>query len=185
MKKNFGRIIGYIIGYLAYYIPYLFIWLYAAAFFTVLENEGLHVDFGIAYGKPFSYIFRILSVLIFVSAFLLPFIKKKKFIAVYFILPYLLSAVLFASSIALDNHAADKMTFSTERWIEYPQLRPTMYEDFKENFNLDGYTKDEIELLLGQPSEASENLYIYGDGKGNNVYIEFRDGLAADCYFIG
>ncbi len=181
MKKRFYKIVGYLI----YCIPYLGMWMFAATFFAVAVNEGWHVDFGLVYGKPFSYIYRLFAVLIFVSPLLLPIVKRKRFYIVYFILPYLLSIMLFASVIALDNYADDKLTFSTEDWIEYPQLRPTLYENLKEKLDLNGYTKDEVELLLGQPSETGENVYMYGDGNGNNVFVEFSDELVSDCYFQG
>lgn len=56
-------------------------------------------------------------------------------------------------------------TFSTEKWEKYPENRVDMVDDLLEKNELLGMTKQEVFLLLGQPTEnayfKTENNMVY------------------------
>lgn len=58
-----------------------------------------------------------------------------------------------------------KHTFSTERWKKYPENRVDMVDNLLENHDLVGMNKEEVILLLGQPTET-----VYFKTENNIVY---------------
>lgn len=80
-----------------------------------------------------------------------------------------------------DAYLKHVSTFSTDKWIAYPDSRVTMFEDFESNNSLTGMTKDEIIRLFGDPdsSDKSEIVYKLGDSeKGHHkLVIELENDI--------
>lgn len=68
--------------------------------------------------------------------------------------------------------------FATEKFIEYPNKRLLMYFDLVENYNIKGYSYEDIEKLLGKPYAIVMGRYIYSDKYNNCVSVVFKNGKA-------
>ncbi len=65
-----------------------------------------------------------------------------------------------------------KSNFSTERWLNKPEERVYMVDDLLEHYKLNGMTSEEVDKLLGNPTQTEyfkeENNIVYylGDERG-------------------
>ena len=172
----------------AYFIisfaAYAAIWYFALMFFFVTGIEGLHINFAFAYGAVFAYIYKFIGVAVFLSFFFLfaVSVKKKRIYPV--LIAFALSIVLFISFIVLDNFAYSRIEFTTDAWVEYPMCRMALFDKFKEEYDIQGYSREEVISLLGQPDAISDSTYIYSDGFGNGIYIAFSEYGVVDYYAI-
>ena len=182
-----NKILG-IIGTVILAVLYLGAWYYALMFFTVLVIEGLHVNFNYAFGSFAASLIRVLGVAVFLSIIYLPIIYRKKTPLIGVLLAFALSIGYCVGFYVLDGVAVKKAKFSTEDWIAYPNVRPTLYYDLKKNYDLKGYTEEQVLELLGEPDDitpSGENMtYKYDDGKGNCTYVTFTDETLDYLYFI-
>ena len=164
---------------------YMLMWGCAAIVFSVFALEGWIVDLGAVYGKAFAYIVKIIGVLSFFSFTYLGIIfKKKKINANMWSWAFVISIAFLFSFHFLSAFASDNIKFSTAAWEEYPQYRPSMFDNLRHMHNMVGFSEEEVVGLLSTPDERINDTYVYGDGRGNNVYVEFSEGIVVDYYLI-
>ena len=74
--------------------------------------------------------------------------------------------------------------FTPEKWADYPRQRPQMMVSLKEDYAIIGMSRDDIVMLLGEPSDEDESsLRYYYD---RHLYIEFlfSDGKLSDTHTV-
>lgn len=82
-------------------------------------------------------------------------------------------------------------TFTTEKWLEYPNRRAKMTADLLENYELVGMTEDEVISLLGQNNNEygyfnQDNRFIYYLGEERTIIdsewllIDFENGVVKE-----
>lgn len=160
-----------------YSIPFFIIWFFFIYILLICRNEGVFVGFDYVYGKYIYIILYIIGTLLFLSIIYLRLLIKREVIIQFFsvILAITLGVILYVMVLHCDMIF---QSFSTEKFIQYPGRRLTMYFDLIENYDIKGYTYDEIEKLLGKPDIVSDESYVYLDGYGNHVNISFKNGKA-------
>ena len=164
---------------------YTFPWLLSFIFISFITNEGLRINFQIAYGNLFSLIYAILCILVFSSFFIFRFsIFKKKCSSFSYILSVALSILWIITTISFDVYTTHHIKFSHELWDEHPQTRTVLYENLIKETDLSGYTENQIVDLFGKPNSISDSTYIYHDSLGNSIYIKFSDGVVFDDYLV-
>ncbi len=148
-------------------------------FFTVLTvayNEGVLSVFQDSFGKGFSVLAVIVLILSLTSIIYLRFFIKS--VKKVHIISYVLTVTVMMAGFVLVIVGDKKFEeFSTEKWIKYPERRMTMYFDLIEKNDIVGYTYSQVESLLGQPDYITkEEMYVYDDKHGNEVYLKFDNG---------
>lgn len=166
-------------------IPYSAMWFFAVLFYNFLNNEGLRIDYGIAYGSAAKILCILLAVLIFFSFIIIKVLHKQAPDWIRYIVAFTLSIILFASIILIDKYTSENMQFSKTIWENHPHTRMFFYEKIKENFDIYTYSEQDIINLLGEPDEFDNNMFTYNDGNGNAIYIKFKENIAYDMYMIG
>ena len=68
--------------------------------------------------------------------------------------------------------------FTTENFIEHPNKRLDMFFDLLENYDIKGYSYEDIEKLLGKPDAIVMGNYVYADKYHNSVNVVFKNGKA-------
>lgn len=180
--NNYGR--AHILISILISIPFFILWYGISLVISIASSEGILSVFKDAYGKWSIYVGIALAILAFSSIFYARFIMNKEWKIQ--LTAYLLTIIFCVAGILFLNIGESKFqTFSTQKWQQYPNRRPTMYDDFKKNYNINEYTIIEVEELLGKPNKiASDGTYIYSDGYGNDVFIYFKDGKVVNHLFI-
>ena len=179
MKKYINAVTNILL-----YGIFIFIWLIIFSMAFIASKEGVLSVFGDAFGKWTEYTGWILSFLIFLSiVYLRLFFKKKKYV---YIISYTATFIFLIAATILLNIGESKFTrFTTDKWINYPERRISMYFDLSTQYNIEGYSKEEVSKLLGEPDDiTNDNKYIYDDRHGNAVYIQFNENKVSAIYNI-
>ena len=166
------------------YSIFIFIWLIIFSIAFIASKEGVISVFGDAFGKWTEYVGWTLSFLIFLSiVYLRLFCKKKKYV---YIISYIATFVfLIVATILLNIGESKFIQFTTDKWINYPERRMLMYFDLSTQYNIEGYSKEELSELLGEPDDiTNDNKYVYDDRHGNAVYIQFSENKVSAIYNI-
>ena len=100
--------------------------------------------------------------------------------------------VVFVIGVAL-GIARKGHTFSTEQWLAEPGERTKIVDDLLENDSLVGMTAEEVEQLLGAPSEETpftgqdQYCYYLGEERGlisvdsKWLVLSFADGVVTEA----
>lgn len=165
-------------------IPFLTVWcmfIYGLSFF---EFSGGLEGFDYVFGKYIYIILILVGTVILTSVIYLRFfIKKELYIQLIAITSTIVFGVIIYILVMITQ--SEFLKFSTEKFIQYPGQRLTMYYDFVEKYDIKGYSCEDIEKLLGKPQKAdleNEVLYAYPDGHGNSVIIIFENGKVKNFY---
>lgn len=167
-------------------IPYLFVWYILFLAFSVAKSEGLMSGFCYIFGEKLLLLIYIISILIFLSIFYLRFFLKKELIIQ--IISFGMTILLICTVVALTNYCDKQFEiFTTDKFINCPGERLSMYFDLVKKYDVSGYSAEEVKNLLGEPDRIKNNIYIdnvknnafiYDDGFGNSVYVYFIDDKA-------
>lgn len=165
------------------YIPFILMWCIVLCCLPIINVEGSLSIYEDAFGvwiKYASIIYMILSITSIL--YLRLFIKKELVIQA---VAYLMSIVFIFSGYILLIKGEEKFKdFTTEKWIEYPRRRLTMYFNLVEDYKLIGCTYEEIEELLGTPDAVVDNEYIYNDRSDNFITIYFKNGKVFNYDYV-
>lgn len=82
-------------------------------------------------------------------------------------------------------------SFSSEKWLEYPEKRANMTADLLERYEIIGMTEDEVVALLGQNNNdygyfIKDNRFVYYLGNERTIIdsewllIEFEDNIVTE-----
>lgn len=158
-------------------IPYFIIWFFFIYILLICRSEGVFVGFDYVYGKYIYIILYIIGILFFLSIVYFRFFIKREIIIQFSSITF---AIIFGVILYVMVLHCDMIfeSFSTEKFIQYHGRRLTMYFDLVENYDIKGYTYDEIEKLLGEPDVSTDKSYVYLDGYGNHVNVSFKNGKA-------
>ena len=158
------------------YILFIAVWWIIFKMAFIAQNEGVLSIFKDVYGIWIQYLGYAIAIILFFSIFFLQFsIKKRKKV---FIIAYCATILFLVMGTVLLKFGEQKFkTFTTEKWIQYPAQRITMYPDLIEKHNIKNYSTVKIETLLGIPDEvANDGTYVYNDRHNNAIYIFFKEG---------
>lgn len=178
-------------------IPFIMLWYLIMHMTRIAMYTGAISIFEAAYGKwMFWTLVFIYIVVLFSVVYLRFFIKKewlKKEFTVQIIAICMTIVLLIVTNILVVIGLKKFDKFTTEKWLEYPSQRINMFFDLNESYDLDGYTFQNIEELLGQPDEIyfdtdkeGKDLYTYeySDRNGNAVYVVFESGVFRELYYV-
>lgn len=171
-----------IIKEILFLIAYLAMWIFAMLFYTFLNEEGFRVDYGIAYGNIIKIIYMLIVGFVFFSFIIIKVLYKKCPDWIRYIVSFSLSIILFISVMQIDKYTVNNMEFSKTMWEKHPQTRMVLYEKIEQNYNIYTYSKQEVVDLLGTPDDVDNQVFIYSDGNGNDIYIYFKDDIVCDMY---
>lgn len=165
-------------------VPFGCLWVFILMLVFVGYKEGILSVIQDAFGTLCVVIFAIFALFIATSVIYLPiFIKKEWIVQLLAYTTTILFCVCGILSISLGE--CKFSIFSQDLWRDFPSQRITMYDDLEKRYNLNGYTKGEVDALLGQPDSITEQGgYVYDATRGNAIYIEFQDEIVIDNYYI-
>lgn len=167
-------------------IPYLFVWYILFLMFSAAKSEGLLSGFSYIFGENLYILICVIGILIFLSIFYLRFFLKKELIIQ--IISFGMTSLFICVTLVLTNYCDKQFEiFTTDKFINCPGERLSMYFDLTKKHDVNGYSAEEVKKLLGEPDRIKNNIYIdgvknnafiYDDGFGNSVYVYFIDEKA-------
>ncbi|MGN1319368.1 MAG: hypothetical protein ACI4VF_10175 [Lachnospirales bacterium] len=166
-------------------IPFLILWgLYLLFFFTIYYMGGFD-DIDYVFGKHIYIIIFIIAGLACTSIVYLRFFIKKEFrVQITAIIATIVSGIIIYGMVIYTKEVFS--VFSTDKFINHPSHRLTMYFDLAERYDIKGYSYEQVEELLGKPDIPDDIYYTYLDGYGNNVSVVFENGKAVTFqYYYG
>ena len=165
-------------------IPYLLLWYFVAMMATIGNFEGHLSVFEDAFGEWIVLLGWLTAIIVFLSMIYLRFFVKNEWLV--HIIAYAMTAIFLICSVSLFNLGNSKFKeFTTEKWLQYPQRRITMYFDLAGRYSIQGYSVSAIKELLGEPDEImADDIYVYNDRHGNAIYVRFQDGKALDLSYV-
>ena len=159
-------------------VPIFVLWGFICLFiYNIMQVTDLFLDLDYVYGKHIYTIIYIVGALVLLSVvYLRLFIKREIYIQVSSLT---LTFVFFISIYIMNLHCDEVFRkFTTEKFIEHPNKRLLMYFDLLENYDIKGYSYEDIEKLLGKPDAIIKDKYIYADKYHNCVNVVFKNGKA-------
>lgn len=159
-------------------VPIFLLWGFIClCIYDINQVTDLFQDLDYVYGKYIYTIIYAVGALILLSVvYLRLFIKREIYIQV---ISLTLTFVFFIGIYVMNFHCDEVFSvFTTEKFIEYPNKRLLMYFDLVENYNIKGYSYEDIEKLLGKPDAIVMGRYIYSDKYNNCVSVVFKNGKA-------
>ena len=169
------------------YILYLIVWCGVFAIARVAYNEGVLSVYRDAFSMWFVWCGIILCAVCFSSVLWLKLFKLKE--SARHIFSYVLFVLFCVLAILFVNLGEQKFdVFSTENWIDFPERRLTMYEDFIEWHSPVGKNAEELVDFLGAPDEMltfdNVHTYVYSCHHGNSIYfiVDTIDHIVKDTY---
>ncbi len=159
-------------------VPIFLLWGFICLFiYDIMQITDLFFDLDYVYGKYIYTIIYIVGALVLLSVlYLRLFIKREIYIQV---ISLTLTFVFFIGIYIMNLHCDEVFSvFTTEKFIEYPNKRLDMFFDLLENYDIKGYSYEDIEKLLGKPDAIVMGRYIYSDKHNNSVSVIFKNGKA-------
>lgn len=159
-------------------VPIFILWGFICLFiYNIMQVTDLFLDLDYVYGEHIYTIIYIVGALVLLSVvYLRLFIKREIYIQV---ISLTLTFVFFISIYIMNLHCDEVFSvFTTENFIEHPNKRLDMFFDLLENYDIKGYSYEDIEKLLGKPDAVVMSRYIYSDKYNNCVSVIFKDGKA-------
>ena len=170
-------------------IMYLIVWSGVFIVARIAYNEGILSVFRDAFGMWFVWCGTIFCLVCFSSVLWLKLFKLKE--SARHIFSYVLFVLFCVLAILLGNLGEQKFeVFSTENWIDFPERRLTMYEDFVDRHSPVGKNAEELVDFLGAPDEMltfdNVHTYVYSCHHGNSIcfIVDTIDHIVKDTYFI-
>ena len=161
------------------YIPLLIVWYFILMLIYLgFINIAVIKD---AFGSLPLILLVIFGIISFCSVVFIRFFTRRKIYL--YIIPYIV-LVLFYSMLIMCIKIGERKfeKFTTEKWINYQQQRLVMYDDFIQHYDIQEYSKSDIEELLGKPDSVSDNCYVYYANKLGNIYVEFDKDKVSNVY---
>ena len=165
-------------------VPFFLFWWFILLISSISYNEGFLSVFEDAFGKWAVWLGLIGAFLAFSSILYLRFFIKKEWIVHLIAYGMTISFFIFGLVFA---HAGEEQfrIFTTEKWMNYPARRITMYFNLVEEYNVNGYSSQMIEQLLGKPDNITDDgTYVYDDNHNNAVYVKFDGESALYLYYV-
>ena len=165
-------------------IPYIFFWWLILLMVSIGYSEGSFATFEYTFGEWFVLIGWFVAGIVALSIIYIRFWVKREWVVQT--ISYSATIIfLVIASVFLSISTSKFQKFTTEKWINCPECRMTMYFDLEENYNIKGYSTLEVEALFGKPDKiTNDNTYIYDDRHGNIVYVMFENEKAMYFYYV-
>lgn len=165
-----------------YYILHMLFW----GLNIVLLNFGIKFGIFSAYYDAFGLglvIFGFAAALVvFLSIFWLQYIFKHTMVTA--VSAFFLTVIFDVAAILILYAAMARFNvFTSEKWIECPAQRGTMYFDLVDSYDILGLSENELTELLGQPDRIYTDeykVYVYGNGYGFDVSFPVEDGVVVN-----
>lgn len=158
-------------------IPFLIVCYMFIFGLSLLEFAGGLEGFDYVFGKYIYIVLNIIGIIVLTSViYLRLFVKRELTLQLIAIISTIVFGIIIYILVMITQN--EFLTFSTEKFIQYPGQRLTMYFDLVDRYDIKGYSYDEVEKLLGKPDACGVIYYTYSDGHGNTVSVKFENGKA-------